>query len=370
MIENKLYNIFFALLRSGLWNRSPAKELFPINDNLWGEVYWLACRQTVEGIIYDGIMQLSEESLPPRDLLIKWTARIDIIERRNMHMDKVVAELAGLFAANGISFCLLKGQGIAGCYIKPFHHICGDIDWYFPSYSDFSKARQLIVDRGVLTHYTDFSDSYVWRGLPIDHHSRMFDLFNPFLCSYLKRLQRSEKPLSLSLLLEEHEVVLPSPLLTHIQVNSHILKHMLMFGIGLRQLCDSARVCYTYRDIDKAALKETYCKAGIYRWMLVLNSLLVEYLGMPPECLPFPLPDVPQDTQWMIEEMICSGNFGFYDRRWGNNDKGMYIKRNKRLLQVFHRLSLLVRYVPLESFWFPVMLVYSRIKNINCKYGV
>ena len=364
MIEQKLYNVFFTLLRSGLWNQAPENDCFPINENLWEQVYWAACQQTVEGIIYDGIMQLPENWLPPRELLIKWTARIDIIERRNTHMNKVVAELDELFHANGISYRLLKGQGVANCYIRPSHRVCGDVDWYFPSYSDFKKANKLIASKGIsITHCAGFSVSYVWKGVIIDHHKRMFDLHNPLLYGYLNKIQRRENQKYITLPVGNREIILSSPLLIHIQVYSHILKHMLSFGIGLRQLCDSACICSTYSDIDKALLKKIYCKVGIYRWALMLNGILVKYLGMPPEYSPFSLSDEKADAEWMIEEIIYSGNFGFFDQRWDSNGEDQSIKRSKILLQVLHRLLLHVRYVPSESFWFPVMQVYSHKKK-------
>jgi hypothetical protein len=41
-----------------------------------------------------------------------------------------------------------------------------------------------------------------------------------------------------------------------LQVNAHILKHLLSFGIGIRQLCDAARLYKTYHNqVDGNVLK-------------------------------------------------------------------------------------------------------------------
>ncbi|WP_321480782.1 nucleotidyltransferase family protein [uncultured Bacteroides sp.] len=349
----KLNNIpipFFVLLRAGLWSKSPEHECFPLNADVWEQIYFLARKQTVEGLIYDGIMLLPTESLPPKNLLIKWTVLIDSIESRNKQMNEAIEELNNLFLENHITAFLQKGQGLAACYEKPLHRICGDVDWCFQSQSEYDRANQLIRSKGIPTKIqAGYSVAYEWRGFLIEHHSRLLDIHNPFVSSYLAKLQQVEYKNKTALCLGEREVTLFSPLLTHVSVNSHILKHFLSFGIGLRQLCDSARICCAYHDeIDKTLLKEVYCKTGLYRWMCLLNTLLVQELGMPVTYLPFPL-SFDSQYGWMMEDIFRGGNFGFYDTRYG--------------FHILRRFLHNVRYVPSEAFWFPVLQIYSRIKN-------
>ena len=362
MIVREPYYSFLALLRAGLWGEKPSfgNQLAP---HEWERIYRLACMQTVEGIVYDGVMRLPAECLPPAPLLIKWTARVDILERRNSEMNGTVEELDELFAANGLQPCLMKGQGLAACYANPLHRVCGDTDWYFTR-ADYQKANRLIAGMGVrVKRDTSSSSSYLWKGVQVEHHSRFIDLHNPFIQRNLGCLQTEEEELAGALRLQRRVVKLPSPLLMHVQVNTHILKHMLAFGIGLRQLCDSARVCYAYHDICESKLEEVYGRAGILRWMQALHGLLITHLGLPPEYLPLSLPASP-DSDRMLEEVLRTGNFGFYDKRWCKAGGKPWVKRERVWQQVAYRFWFNMPYAPMEAFWFPVMQTCSRIRKM------
>lgn len=360
-MTQKLHKVFFTLLCAGLWERIPSEDYFPINESEWEQIYRIACMQTVEGIVYDGLIRLPVDKLPSTLLLVKWTVRIDYIERKNREMNRIINELEELFTQNNLNPCLMKGQGVAACYVNPLHRVCGDIDWYF-TYTDFKKANKLISDRGIcIKNEAGFSVSYIWKGVAIEHHYRMFDLHNPLLQGYSKQLVVEEDGKSGFICLEGRNIKIPSPLLMHVQVNAHILKHMLAFGIGLRQLCDSARICYMRHNINRDKLEEIYCRAGIFRWIQLLNNVMVKDLDMPSECLPFSL-DEGEKADWMMEDILCSGNFGFYDKRWNTKSKP-WIKREKAWKQVGRRLYRYAPYAFSEAFWFPVMQLYSYIKR-------
>lgn len=352
---NETCNIFLELLRAGLWGKTPSLEYFPIHATLWNKIYRMACVHTVEGIVYEGCIRLPIDYLPPASLLIKWTVRVDRLENRNRRMNKVIEELNELFTSNGLNVFLMKGQGVAACYNDPLRRVCGDVDFCFTR-AHFIEANRLIANKGItVRHQAGFSTFYQWKGIEVEHHYRLLDLHNPFLNGYVKRLQEDEVSRIGSISVKEGKVQLPSPLLMHIQVNAHILKHMLSFGIGLRQLCDSARVCYVYRDIDKEKLKEVYYKVGVFRWMQVLNSVLVAYLGLSSE---IPVSLTPQGivTQRMMEDVLLAGNFGFYDKALM-----LSVKRKKPWKQIMLRSWAYAPYAFSEAFWFPVMQSYSHV---------
>ena len=57
---------FFSLLRSGLRGGAPDAALFPA-DTDWAALYDLSFRQTVVGLVTDGIHHLPAECLPPQE---------------------------------------------------------------------------------------------------------------------------------------------------------------------------------------------------------------------------------------------------------------------------------------------------------------
>ena len=53
------------LLRQGLWDRQEdCSALFPLDEKEWNEIHSMARKQTVQGIIYDGIRLLPTEAVP------------------------------------------------------------------------------------------------------------------------------------------------------------------------------------------------------------------------------------------------------------------------------------------------------------------
>ena len=358
------YKTFFALLQAGLWNRDPDESCFPVSPETWERVFILARKQTVEGIVYDGIMRLPERYFPPKGLLLKWVVMIDSMEERNRRMNKSVCEIYEFFTKNDIMAFLMKGQGVAACYNNPLHRVCGDIDWCFPDKENFDRANRLIEENGIkIEKQAGFSSCYPWRGFLVEQHRHLLDISNPCLSNYLHRVQQQEFTRSIYLGANGRKIQLPSPILAHLSINTHILKHLLAFGISIRQLCDSARACYAYRNrIDAEALKAIYGKLGIYRWIQLLNNLLVNYLGMPEEYLPFPL-TVQQNAGWMMKDMLQSGNFGFYGGPFSKETDKPQVKRKHVWLHLLVRFGRYVRYAPGEACWFPVMQTYSHIKN-------
>ena len=362
------YQSFFALLRAGLWNREPESGCFPLTPEVWQRVYKLACKQTVEGIVYDGLLQLPEHYFPPKQLLLNWVVRVYSIEEKNKQMNEVACELYDFYNKNHIQAFLMKGQGVAACYDNPLHRISGDIDLCFTDKKDFTQACRLVKENKIeIEKQAGFSACYTWKDVLIELHQYFIDISNPFHSKYLRRLQQQENVHSIYLEMNEQKVLLPSPLLMHLSVNAHILRHLLAFGISIRQLCDSARVCSRYHNsMDQQSLKEIYSKLGIYRWMQLLNSLLVNYLGMPSAYLPFPL--TPQrKAGMMMKDILQGGSFGYFGSPFSKETDEPQLYRKHVWLHLLVRFFRYVRYAPWEACWFPIMHTYSHFKNWNAK---
>src|SRR5690606_9461839 len=186
---------------------------------------------------------------PPRDLMMKWTVRIDQIERHHKQMNACIGEQLVIFGKQGIEPMVLKGQGVAACYKVPEHRICGDVDWYFNSKDQYLAANSLFMDLGAeVSSMAGFSSEYTWRSIIVEHHQRMFDIHSPFATSYLKNLERDFYQQRVQLDVHGSTLLVPAPMLMILQVNAHILKHLLSFGLGIRQLCDSARLYYEFHN--------------------------------------------------------------------------------------------------------------------------
>lgn len=362
MFGDRIAEVFFTLLQAGLWNKPLGSlDAFPLHDAEWAKVYQLAVDQTVEGVLFDGIQQLPSAYLPTKKILITWLVRVEKIEQRNKWMNNILAEQALFFEKANLHPLLLKGQGLAKCYENPLRRMCGDIDWYFSTKKTYNMAIAQVEAAGVaVSHSAGFSANYYWNACEVELHQKMFDIYNPFTWGYLNRFEGAQLVDGMSLSVGQAQVNLASPMVQSIQVNAHILKHLLSFGIGLRQLCDAARLYATYyQELDGDSLMQVYRRLKILKWMGLLHEILVKYIGLPAAMLPFNIVNA-TSADWMMEEILEAGNFGFYDNRYKQGEAGKLSTRTNANQRIWDNFKKYVPYAPMEAISFPMVHFYSR----------
>ena len=151
MISAPLQKAFMLLLRQGLWDRQEdCSALFPLDEKEWNEIHSMARKQTVQGIIYDGIRLLPTEAVPPRKVLLGWMVEVDTLERVNRQHRETIKALQQIYVQSpSIPFLLLKGIGTADFYPHPEHRIAGDIDLWFGNKTQTEQANQRMEKLGL-----------------------------------------------------------------------------------------------------------------------------------------------------------------------------------------------------------------------------
>src|SRR5690606_3576519 len=187
-----------------------------------------------------------------------------------------------------------------------------------------------------------YSSGYDYKEIEIEHHQKLVQLRNPFILNRVKKIYQQQEKHNLHHTIGGVSVEIPSPMLNILQVDAHILKHQITYGIGLRQLCDSARLYYSLsHEIDPKELKEIYTKLGMLKWSYVFHQVLVNLLGLEPAKLPY-LPDKPPKSAWMEDYILRTGNFGFYDQEHPDiNNPGGRVDRPTRLFGNFKKFVIL-----------------------------
>lgn len=354
---------FLEALGSSLWDRPIRHSYFDgLNRKEWITIFSMSFHQTVEGHIADAILALPQSLLPPQDLLLKWIVRLQHIEENNRRMAEVVSQQGRLFQEFGIKAYLQKGHGVSMYYPKPDVRVSGDIDWFFPTRNDYDRANQLMKERGEGFHVQPaYSSGYSFEGVETEHHLKLIQLRNPFVLKYCRALVKELSRGNVTVEFGPSKVEIPSPLLNIVQVNAHILKHQVTYGIGLRQLCDSAILYHRFHDqIDGGELKHIYKKLGMLDWSHVLHQVLVDLLGIQPEKLPYEIEQKP-GVEWMKEYILRTGNFGFYDPLNPDiNNPGGRVNRRVRLMSNFKKLYPLA---PVETICFPFVHLFSKIHH-------
>lgn len=342
---------FFYLLRCGLWEKSfDLPACFPLTVGQWEDVYRIAGQQTVRGLVFRGICLMPEAALPADGMLARWAACTDGIERKNRQMNRTLVDLCGRFCAAGLHPVVLKGQGMARFYAEPLLRECGDIDLYFPQPGQRQRAERLLQEAGVsLCRHADGSTSYSWQGTVVEHHPSACDLQSGAALRFWRQMEQLHGFHEISLLpgRPTPSVMIPAPALNWVLMNSHILKHTLGRGIGLRQLCDLARFSSSLgAAADEEELRRICRLAGITRWTHLLQSFLVECLGLPAHQLPLPV--CPMEVSPLLVRIWCGGNFGQY-RDGCDRPAGLWSRKLQTAVSFLQNVGFACRYAPREA---------------------
>ena len=278
-------DIFFALLRAGLWERDLQLEAILSPEN-WQALLQTARQQAVLGLVYRGIAHLPDYQMPPADVRLQLLADIDRIERRNKQMEGVQEELLQRFREAGLHPFVQKGTEAGKYYARPLLRESGDIDLYFDG-DEFDRAKALPPS---VRTAPDGAGVFTFRDVTVELHSHYFDLHLP----------------------ESRIPEVPSVYAELLMLSAHILKHAIGAGVGCKQLCDLVLALEkTDGKYDKAQLEAYLKAAGMLRWQRVLCSLLVADLGLDPaRCLPGFKPCNPAPLRRII---LAGGAFGLFD---------------------------------------------------------
>lgn len=346
----------YSLLRMALWGGGAevlgASGLTP---DEWQAVHDAARQQTVLALAADALQRLPDTLLPPDTLLLRWLAEADRIERRSRAMDDTVLSLVGLLRREGLHPVVLKGQGVARLYPNPLLRQAGDADLFFPVDGERAEAERLLeADGNALDRLPDGSTYTAWHGVEIELHPRLFDLCNPRVQPLLKLLQRQqgfvEQPLR-----DGMSITVPAPQLNLLLLCSHILKHAIGHGVGLRQLCDMALAFQAWPGAVDAALLRSL---GLARWTRLLAAFLVGRLGLPAECSPV---DVARKDFRPLERIVMEGgNFGFLRRR--ASEASAFARKLATARAFVSHTGFSMRHAPSEAFWTFATLLGGQMK--------
>lgn len=330
------YRALFALVKAGLWHeRIEDTTVFPLTDEEWDNVVELAHRQTVTGLVYRGLDYLHDSCLPPDNVMFPLVADADRIENLNKRINNTVVELFGIFEERGLHPVLQKGQGGATMYLDPLLREPGDIDIYFPNEAEHRIAQEIVLEHvASVSKMSDGAICYKWKGIEVEHHRSMYDIHSPFAINRLKKFFdiADTKKIYLDKALTKTICVPPAKQNLLLMV-SHILKHAIGRGVGLRQLCDLARACHELRtEVDAPGMRCLYEVAGIGKWSKMLHEFLCEWVGMPKNDSPYNGTIGRSDTSKLFEIIVRGGNFGHYDERLSKVPSSMW----RRRLQTFN----------------------------------
>lgn len=335
---------FFELIRAGLFSDKEARILEHGSSVDWRGIYCLAEEQAVKGLIAAGIDNLPSSERPAKEDALQFAGQTIQLEQRNKAMNAFVAKLIGKLQEKDIYTLLVKGQGIAQCYERPLWRACGDIDLLL-SPENFEKASSVLDKYSCETSRETSKDierkhrEYHIDGWTVELHGTMHTNLSRGIDRWIDKVQEDVfyGGNVRSWLNGNTLVFLPSPDNDVIFVFTHILQHLFLEGIGLRQICDWCRLLYTFREkLDLRVLEDRISRMGLLTEWKVFASLAVQYLGMPETAMPMfgsNVQEFKRESARLMDFVLKVGNFGHNrEVEWSNGFK-------RRTSLIWHRIA-------------------------------
>lgn len=328
--------LFFTMLRyaMGISDSLPEK----LSEADWVDIHRVSKQQALLGVMYTGIKRMPEALRPPRRLLLQWYGEAERVARANALVSEEARRFSSLFAERGYRTCILKGQGNARLYPEPLARTPGDVDIWVEGDREaiISLVHQMGFTGNVIRHHMEFVSS---RGVPIEvHFCPASGSWNPSVNRVLQQWLRNE----IAVTEEWDGYRVPTARFNRVMQLSHLLRHLVSSGVGLRHLMD---YYYVLRQEICEPMDEELRRLGLLRFTRAVMYVMEEVFHL--EESYFPVQIDRTLGRKVLKVVMRGGDFGTSDPLAPVGEKN-FLKRN-----ILHTLVHIQKYhlFPGESFW-------------------
>ena len=368
----------------------------------WQRFYDFAKKQTLVGIIMEGISRLPKAVAPKQGLLMNWFMMSQNISRMNFMLNEATVGVYNRVKAAGYDCCILKGQANAAMYANPAARTPGDVDmWVDASREEIRQlAQTLAKENGRIDEESYNHIALTTNDISVELHYTPGFMAN---FTYNRRLQQwfresidAQCRNMIALPDEAGEVAAPTADFNAVYQLYHLYHHYFYEGVGLRQVVDYYYVILNFelgvlncrlRDeelkncelesqnsklnnsksakptIQNSKLKtqNSLTRLGLWHFAGAMMYVLHEVLGLPKEKMIAPMDK--KRGEMLLNDILCGGNFGHHDERhaWGRDTyDGNGFKHGAlghNLLRL-HRDLQLLRYYPSEALSEPIFRLW------------
>ena len=365
-----------------------------LNGFDWQRFYDFAKKQTLVGIIMEGISRLPKAVAPKQGLLMNWFMMSQNISRQNMMLNAATAEIYNKVKAAGYDCCILKGQANAAMYANPAARTPGDVDmWVDASREEIRQlAQTLAKENGRIDEESYNHIALTTNDISVELHYTPGFMAN---FTYNRRLQQwfresiaAQCRNMIALPDEAGEVAAPTADFNAVYQLYHLYHHYFYEGVGLRQVVDYYYVMWNVEcgmwseecgvknsSLDNSSsqakprtnqhstfnIQHSLTRLGLWHFAGAMMYVLHEVLGLPEEKMIAPMDK--KRGEMLLNDILCGGNFGHHDERhaWGRDTyDGNGFKHGAlghNLLRL-HRDLRLLKYYPSEALSEPVFRLW------------
>ena len=371
----KQQKIFFDFLRFCIGS---AKE---IPDSLkeadWKELYAIAKKQALLGVLFYGIQRLPKELAPEQKLLMQWMVMAEQIRKQNIRLFQDSVKVCKNFENKGFANCILKGQGNALLYPDPYMRTPGDIDIYLAGGRKrvMQYINKVCPNQVMRYHHVDFPVMKTAIEVHFTPSYMFFPIHNSRMQKWFKEVMGEQCAHRVSLPEGYGEIHVPQVSFNVIYILSHLYRHIFTEGIGLRQLLDYYFVLLKWHtdltnltdsnkslpqmtliNTDLDALRHKLKYLGLWKFAQAVMFVMKEVFGLSEDRMIVPMDE--RKGRFLLDEIMRGGNFGQYDDRMGSkvgeSKIHRYFRMNLRNLRFVKHYPTEALSEPLFRTWFAV----------------
>lgn len=369
----KQQKIFFDFLRFCIGS---AKEIpGSLKEVDWKELYAIAQKQALLGVLFHGIQRLPKELAPEQKLLMQWMVMAEQIRKQNIRLFLDSVKVCKNFENKGFANCILKGQGNALLYPDPYMRTPGDIDIYLSGgrRKIMKYVDQVCPNQVMRYHHVDFPVMKTAIEVHFTPSYMFFPVHNRRMQKWFEEVMGEQCNHRVSLPDGYGEIHVPQVSFNVIYILSHLYRHIFTEGIGLRQLLDYYFVLVKWHtdltnltdsnkslpqmtqiNTDLDALRHKLKYLGLWKFAGAVMYVLHEVFGLSEDRMIAPMDE--KEGKFLLDEIMRGGNFGQYDDRMGSkvgeSKMHRYFRMNLRNLRFVKHYPTEALSEPLFRTWF------------------
>ena len=369
----KQQKIFFDFLRFCIGSVKEIPDSLKEAD--WKELYAIAKKQALRGVLFYGIQRLPKELAPEQKLLMQWMVMAEMIRKQNIRQFQDAVKVCKNFENEGIANCILKGPGNALLYPDPYMRTPGDIDIYLSGGRKkiMKYVDQVCPNQVMRYHHVDFPVMKTAIEVHFTPSYMFFPIHNSRMQIWFKEVMGEQCNHRVSLPDGYGDIHVPQVSFNVIYILSHLHRHIFTSAIGLRQLLDYYFVLLKWHtdltnltnsnnslpqmtqiNTDLDALRHELKYLGLWKFAGAVMYVLHEVFGLSEDRMIAPMDE--REGRFLLAEIMRGGNFGQYDDRMGSkvgeSKIHRYFRMNLRNLRFVKHYPTEALSEPLFRTWF------------------
>ena len=380
-LKDSVTDIYFRFIQFslGVYEGKEFLDGSALKDLDWNTFYEFAKKQTLVGVVFDGIQKLLKDAAPNLELLMRWFGINQKIMQRNNVLNEATVAIYNKVKAFRYSCCILKGQGNAVMYPNPSARIPGDVDVWVNAGRDEIRSLAHSLAENANEHVDDESFNHIGltvNGITVELHSTPGFManfvYNRRLQRWLKQKVDEQCSNMVALPNDVGLVAVPTHSFNIVYQLYHLYHHYFYEGVGLRQVVDYYFVLVKSEERrvkNSIALERELKHLGLWKFAGAMMFVLYKVMGMPKDKMIAPMDA--KRGQMLLDDILNGGNFGHYDERhvWGRDiydGKGFKHGALGHNLLRLYRDARLLRYYPAEALSEPIFRVWHFFWRMKC----